>query len=258
MAKKIEPMHTKDVLEFNIVPDPEDVKAQQERYSAGMMKRYAQNDTAIYTDMLKTYEEFSTQFDRGTDDERIMLLTRLNQVKEFSGWMIGDFLIRIEDEINHGSRRGYFSISDYLLKNEALLGFGKSAGFAYMAARKAVTMEQFKRLGIKKTSVVATIPDPVRREEIIAEIASRPKTTEAEVRQIVAEYRETVKAEKAAEKQAEIKAINKIVGCDVYEKKDHVQIKPKHQEHTPYFYMAVMKYLPQIKAEAKRQADRDE
>lgn len=77
------PKHTKDIITWDIPVDENAAEKHQERVSLARDKAFEESNKQVYNDMLLTYEEFSTKFENGTNDEQIMLLSRFHQVREY-------------------------------------------------------------------------------------------------------------------------------------------------------------------------------
>lgn len=254
---KYNPKHTKDILTFDTTTEDDTIEKHHDRLVTGREKQFEQNDKEIYKDILNTYEEYSSAFDTASDDEQIKVLTRLHQVKEFSGWMIGEFLTRIDDSIKNNRKSQYRDFSDYFIKNEHLLGFGRSAAFNYMAVRRGVSIDQFRRLGVKKSLVMASVPDPVKREEFIQQAMSTPKMTESDLKLIVAEYKQETKQVAQVAKEKENKKIVKTVIYNMTSKGKSIVIEPQTFS-IEIMQEALAAFEMQIKGWIKRKLDSED
>ena len=82
-----------------------------------------------------------------TVDERVLLLSKLHTMREFTGWFIGEILLTEEEKIKNeveewknGKRVNppkFQTVYDFIIENENLIGFGKSTAYNYMNIRKS-------------------------------------------------------------------------------------------------------------------------
>lgn len=253
---KYEPKHTEDSLMFDTTTEDDTVEKHQDRLAKHRIDMFEKNNTQVRNDMLTTYEEYSEKIEKGSDDEQIQILSRFHQGQDFFKWMLGDFLMKIENQINSKKKTGYNSLGHFLEKNEDLLGFGRTSGFDYVKVRKNLTIEQFRRIGIRKAVAVASIPDPIIRDEFIKQ-ASQPKTTEKNLKLAIAAYKTDMKDEKQVAKVKEQKKIAKAVLYNIKSENDHIIIKPTTFS-VEIMQEALAAFEMQIKAWIKRKLDTEE
>ena len=256
MAKKkiIELKHGEDLIKWDIPVDENAAEKHIARIESSREKRFENYNMQMHNEMLGVYNTYSEQFRVGTEDEQIMLLNRFHQLSEFSAWIIGDFLLIIEDKIEKEhvkmTKGRYNSLRDYFDINKNLLGFSYQAGYNYIKIRKGLTIDEFKRIGVKKGVAVATAPEELK-ERLIQEIMDNPKMTEEQVKLDIAKYRENLSHAKKVEKQEEQKKIAKTIKYDILTNKgaDRMTIDSKSfpielmQDAIFYFEMQIKAYI---------------
>ena len=177
--------------------------------------------------IMNQYVTQSEQFERGNDTERVKVLYSLYQVREFSGWMLGDFLLRMRDEGTN--------VSQWVNEREDILGFDDRRAAEFLRIRAAVDLDTFKRLGTKKSLAVAQIKSPEKREAVIERVLEKAMPLEAVRKEVdkailapkVLATKEREKERKQAEREVRIsvKLSGKqdiIIHCGDEDTRDHV------------------------------------
>jgi hypothetical protein len=137
-----------------------------------------------------------------TVDERINILSRLHLMRDVSGWVIGDILLREENKIkqevleweNHKRQAPprYTTLFDFIREHEDRLGFGKSTAYDYIRIRKNASVDTFLKLGMRKTLIILRLKNP-RLAEKLTESTIRFNWTYNKLRE---KYDEIVEQEK--------------------------------------------------------------
>ena len=180
------------------------------RLAVSRDRMFADNDAATIDSIIAIYDTNREKIAEGTDDQQIMLLSTLHAQREFMGWFLGEALMLIDAAITSGEKSGYNSLNDWINRNEGRLGFSKRTAYAYIQIREASTLEQFQKLGVKKTLIVAQLKDPKKREAVIKTVSAPRVTveeTKKQVEQVFAKEREKIikKREVLDERAKEIK-----------------------------------------------------
>jgi hypothetical protein len=257
MAKKptMKLNHGEDVIDWNIQEDDKAAEKHIARVEQNREKQFENHNMKLYKEMLDTYNDYSEQFINGTQDEQIMLLNRFYQVREFSAWIIGDFLLTLETKIMRKTYfididRHYNSLREYFEINKELLGFDYSTGTRYLAIRKGLTIDEFKRTGIRKGLAIASAPEELR-PKLLKKITNNEKITEKQLQMEIAEFKGNINQEKKIEKQAEEKKAAKAVKYNMITDKGgtKITIQPLSfdvelmQEALNHFEMQIKAYI---------------
>ena len=199
-------------------------------------KNFEENDRKIYADLLDLYETQRENFIGKPVDQQIMILTRLHQLREFSAWLIGDFLRQIK------------GLEEFLSQYAELLGFGRATAYNYIAIRNKITLEQFQRLGVRKALAVTQIKDETRKEEVIKTIL-KPDINVVEALNIVREVNKEAQQVKRDEQEKINKKIQKNYKYNVTVKGDKIIIEPDNfdsillQRALSYYEQAIKNYI---------------
>lgn len=253
MAKKIKTKHTEDTLDFDIVDEQID---QYAVLNESRLVRFEKNEKEIQ----KAIDEFETvqtqNFETAGDDQQIMLLSRLYQFEQFTGWLIGKFLHRVNKDIKAGKKANYNNMNEYFIKNTGVLGFGKSAGYNYMNSFQAVSIEDFGKLGVKKTIVVAKIKDEDQRKKVVEEVKKK-KMDEVQTKEYVENLFSQEKEEKQKEKIKVEKKIDKSHPVDIIlDEQDvgdnEILIRLKNEDERDRFNTVLLRHIRQFKIEMDR------
>lgn len=261
MAKRpIKLNHGEDVLKWDIPVEENAAEKHIVRVEKNKDKFFADGNMAVYKELLFQYNTFSDQFRNGTEDEQIMLLNRFHQISEFSGWIIGDFLLIVEDKIEKEhvkmTKGRYNSLRDYFEINKEYLGFGYQAGYNYIKIRKGLTFDEFKLTGIKKGLAIAAAPEELKPQLIEKVMDKSKKMTEKELQLEIANYKENINNAKKVEKQAEEKKIVKAVKYDMVTNKGGNKITiESHSFSIELMQDALNHYEMQIKAFIKKRLE---
>ena len=188
----------------------DEVDDHDKRLAVSRDRMFADNDAATIDSIIAIYDTNREKIAEGTDDQQIMLLSTLHAQREFMGWFLGEALMLIDAAITSGEKSGYNSLNDWINRNEGRLGFSKRTAYAYIQIREASTLEQFQKLGVKKTLIVAQLKDPKKREAVIKTVSAPRVTveeTKKQVEQVFAKEREKIikKREVLDERAKEIK-----------------------------------------------------
>lgn len=167
-------------------------------------RRFADNDRATVESIMLIYDENKEKLIKGSDDEQVMLLSTLHAQREFMGWFIGEALSIIDKTISEGKKNDYTSLNDWIDKNSDRLGFSKRSAYEYMQIRETTTLDQFKKLGVKKALVIAQVKDDKKREAV-AKVVSERRLDVAATREYVNDLftREKEKARKVSVEKKE-------------------------------------------------------
>ena len=188
----------------------DEVDDHDKRLAVSRDRMFADNDAATIDSIIAIYDTNREKIAEGTDDQQIMLLSTLHAQREFMGWFLGEALMLIDAAITSGEKSGYNSLNDWINRNEGRLGFSKRTAYAYIQIREASTLEQFQKLGVKKTLIVAQLEDQKKREAVIKTVSAPRVTveeTKKQVEQVFAKEREKIikKREVLDERAKEIK-----------------------------------------------------
>lgn len=196
-----------------------------------------------------------------TIDERINIISRLHIMRDVSGWVIGDILLKEENKIKkeivewENSKRPnpprFNTLFDFIKEYEDRLGFGKSTAYDYIRIRKNASIETFVKLGLRKTLIILKI----KNNDIAAKLldsAIQHKWTCEELSEKYAEYIEKEKLQKELDFSSNKKRINKkvvinthIVGNRI--KKNELLLSFKNESERDTFNEILQDLMPKIK-----------
>lgn len=136
--------------------------------------RFDQNDENTRESIKAFYESVNGKV--FSQNERIMFMSSLSQMSEFSNWLLGDMLIsereRIESDWTRYERGEiekpqYKSIGGFLDFWEGQLGFGRSKGYYCIELRERSSLDELLQIGVKGAVATLTIKDDKKREKIV-------------------------------------------------------------------------------------------
>ena len=190
----------------------DDEESHDKRLAVARDRRFADNDAATIESIMEIYDTNRDKLVEGTDDQQIMLVSTLHAQREFMGWFLGEALMIISDAIESGEKTGYSSLNDWLNRNEDRLGFSKRAAYNYVQIRESSTLEQFQKLGVRKTLIVSQIRDEKKREAVIKTVSSGKVTVEETKRHVAqvfeSEKKKIIKRQEVIEERAEEIAVS--------------------------------------------------
>jgi hypothetical protein len=117
--------------------------------------------------------------------------------------LIGEFLMRIKNQIddpNDSRKSDYTSINDWFRKNVEYIPFSHSQMYNYISIREKAGLENFLKLGVRKTIEVIKIRDAALRAEAIQQISEKNYTA-IEAKELVSEFQNREYEAKLSEKE---------------------------------------------------------
>lgn len=196
-----------DIFDFNKL-SPEEGNSNIEAYRAKRVESFEENNKIIHDSLHEFYWQQQDIFQKSTEDEKIMQISRLHAMAEVSGWLIGDFLLTIEERLKETGSQ-YPTLSEWFRAHAELLPFSRAAMYNYVNIRKGVSFQHFIDFGVKAALEVAKIKDVDLRQKVIKtaseKIEKEPSVRVDVIKDVIEQelHREHEKEKKRKEKKKE-------------------------------------------------------
>lgn len=231
------------------------------KYRDKQMSNFAENEEEIKFAITRFYDEQQNIFESASADEQVMQISRLHAMAEFSGWVLGEFLLRIEDQIqnpNDPRKQGYKTLSDWFDKNSEFLPFGRSAMYNYISIRKKAELSDFIALGVKGTIELTKIESPEIKKEVVQAVKEQ-KLTVPQIKSLVQKkVDQEIEREfglKLKQKEQQKKLRNK-VHFDVTIRGNKITITAEDTDEASLLNDVLLELEPQIKDRLLRKLNR--
>ena len=153
-------------------------RSKEERALELKNRRIVENDKVTRESIRQAIDHHKEVMHAGTQEERINHYSAMHIQREVGGLLIGDGLIEEQRRIDGGESQ-YSSFNEMFEANKDILPFGKSTGYQYMQIAKAIPVEYFEKMTVRKALAVAQIRDDKKREIVIKKVvAERMNDTE--------------------------------------------------------------------------------
>lgn len=219
-------------------------------------KRITNREAANLKSIKAFYEEKYELFSEATDIEQAMILSQLHQFHEYIEWIIGDFLLKIDESIMCGKKKDYKSLNDWLDQNYSLLGFARSTAYKYVKIRRSINEDIIDKIGMPKAFTIAKITDKTNNEKIKKELIrvaeNKPDLTDDEFNFIAQEIIEKKITEPLAKEKAEYRkiAINSITASIKLPDDKSIVIKCRNNKIRDELNSVIQEALPGLKEKA--------
>lgn len=223
---------------------------------------FEDNDIQIKVAIDSLYTDFSGHFEEASADQQIMILSKLHYIQEFSAWLIGEFLMRIKNQIEDPDdprKSDYSSINDWFIKNIEYIPFSQRQMYNYISIREKAELENFLELGVRKTIEVIKIKDAALRAEAIKRISENTLTA-IEAKELVSELQSREYEAKLSEKEKlrlKKKKERQKVNFDITMRSNKIVITAADKHAAECINNAILELEPAIKDRVLKQLEND-
>jgi|GEM_PF-6799568 len=198
--------------------------------------RFNENDEATQRSIKDFYKNITGR--KFTENERLMLMSSLNQMSEFSNFLLGRFLSEEEKSIQekydnwreYGSepdkKPPYKSLSGFLEYHQETLGVSRSKAYYCKDLYENYTVDDILKIGVKKVLVTSLIKNREIRSAIIDKAAAEDWSMD----ELVAVTRTIKKAEIISNEKELKKIVNSVLKTPEDLEENELKIMAYHDQ----------------------------